>query len=263
MSQTTTAATTPRRITAGDDATQLALTAYDQLLDLLDTLSSDDWEQPTDCTDWTVRLMVAHLVGAARGHASTREMARQAVHGMRHKAEFDGNDLDAMNALQVADHEHLSPVELIRELRVLAPTAVSARMRRARLMGWVRLPIAPSGSWSPGVPRSVSLADLSRVVLTRDVWVHRLDIARAVRRPLAPTTDVDGRMTADVVGEWFARHGQPVALTLTGPAGGRYVHGVGGPDLTVDAIDFVRVLAGRPADGAVPDSPLLATTVLF
>lgn len=119
-------------------------------------------------------------------------------------------------------------------------------MRRARLMGWVRLPIAPSGSGSPGVPRSISLADLSRVVLTRDVWVHRLEIARAARRPLAPTADHDGRMVADIVGEWFTRHGQP-----------------GGPHLTMDAVDFVRVLAGRPADGAVPDSALLQTTVLF
>ena len=263
MTQTTTTRTTPRRITAGDDATQLAVAAYDHMLDLLDSLAEDDWERPTDCTDWTVRLMVAHLVGAARGHASTREMVRQAVHGMRHKAEFDGNDLDAMNALQVADHQHLFPAQLVNDLRDLAPKAVSARMRRARLLGWVRLPIAPTGSWSPGVPRSVSLADLSRVVLTRDVWVHRLDIARAVDRPLVPTADYDGRMTADVVGEWFDRHRQPVALRLTGSAGGHYVQGAGGPELSMDALDFVRVLAGRPADGPVPTSPLLRTTVLF
>jgi hypothetical protein len=136
-------------------------------------------------------------------------------------------------------------------------------MRRAATMGVVRVPIAPSGSWSPGVPRSVSLADLNRFVLTRDVWVHRLDIARATRRDLHPTAEFDGRMVSDVVGDWFARHGQPVRLLLSGPAGGEFVQGSGGPELTADALDFVRVLAGRPADGPVPSSPLLSTTVLF
>lgn len=259
----TTTDTTPRRITPGEDATRLATAAYDQMIGLLESLGPDDWQRPTDCTDWTVHLMVAHLVGAARGHASTRELVRQAVHGLRHKAEHDGNDLDAMNALQVADNRNLSPAELVEDLRRLAPAAVRARMRRARLAGWVRLPIAASGSWSPGVPRSVSLADLSQVVLTRDVWMHRLDISRAVGRRLVPTPDVDGRMVADVVGEWFARHGQPVRLLLSGPAGGEFVSGTGGPDLHADAMDVVRVLAGRPADGPVPASPLLRTTVLF
>lgn len=256
-------ATSPRRIASGQDAADLATTAYEQVLSLLDGLSPDDWQRPTDCTAWSVHLMVAHLVGAARGHASTREMIRQAVHGMRHKAEFDGNDLDAMNALQVSDHEHDPPAALVARLRDLAPRAVRARMRRAAVLGWVRLPIAPTGSWSPGVPRSVSLAHLSRVVLTRDVWMHRLDITRAVGAPLEVSADFDGRMVADVVGEWFERHGEPVHLSLSGPAGGDYGQGTGGPSLSADAIDLVRVLAGRPADGPVPAHPLLQTTVLF
>jgi uncharacterized protein (TIGR03083 family) len=254
---------TPRRITAGDDATALAAAAYEHLFALLDGLSEDDWEAPTDCTGWTVRLMTAHLVGAAEGHASMRAFLRQAFHGLRHKGDYDGNDLDAMNALQVADHAQETPAELLAQLKRLAPVAVRTRMRRAATMGVVRVPIAPSGSWAPGVPHSVSLADLNRFVLTRDVWVHRLDIARATGRDLRPTTDVDGRMVSDVVGEWFARHGQPLRLTLTGPAGGEFVQGSGGPELTADALDLVRVLAGRPADGPVPSSPLLRTTVLF
>ncbi len=58
------------------------------------------------------------------------------------------------------------------------------------------------------------------VILTRDPWMHRVDIARATGRDLVLTPEHDGRIVADVVAEWARRHGQPFTLTLTGPAGG-------------------------------------------
>jgi len=60
------------------------------------------------------------------------------------------------------------------------------------------------------------------------------------------------------VAEWAARHGQPFRLTLSGPAGGGFRQGDGGPSLQLDAVEFCRTLSGRaPSDG------LLATRVLF
>lgn len=46
--------------------------------------------------------------------------------------------------------------------------------------------------------------------------------------------------------EWARRHGRPFTLHLTGPAGGAYVQGPGdGAELTLDAVEFCRILSGR------------------
>jgi hypothetical protein len=45
--------------------------------------------------------------------------------------------------------------------------------------------------------------------------------------------------------EWCARHARPVALTLTGEAGGTITAGSGGPAIELDAIEFCRIVSGR------------------
>ena len=52
-------------------------------------------------------------------------------------------------------------------------------------------------------------------------------------------------IVADVVAEWAERHGRPYSLTLTGPAGGSWTSGEGGPTIEMDAIEFCRVVSGR------------------
>ena len=83
------------------------------------------------------------------------------------------------------------------------------------------------------------------VVLTRDTWMHRADISRAVGRALELTPEHDGVLVADVVAEWAGRHGRPYRLRLTGPAGGEWAAGEGGEELELDAVDFCRLLSGR------------------
>jgi hypothetical protein len=99
------------------------------------------------------------------------------------------------------------------------------------------------------------------VIYLRDLWMHRIDLHRAVGRPPELTAAHDGRVVADVVAEWAGRHGQPVVLDLRGPAGGTYTAGVVGEETerrTLDAVEFCRTLAGRAAA-----SGLLATVVPF
>jgi len=96
------------------------------------------------------------------------------------------------------------------------------------------------------------------VILTRDPWMHRADIARATGTDLVLTAEHDGVLVADVAAEWAARHGQPYTLHLTGPAGGTWSRGDGGPLIETDAVEFCRALSGRShADG------LLAVQVPF
>lgn len=244
-------------VTYATDAREVAQRTYDDLLGLLELLGPADWEAPTECTGWTVADVVRHLIGAAKSNASMREMIRQTVHGQRHKARFGGNSLDATNDLQVRDHDHLAAAELLAELRRVAPLGVAGRMRTPRPLRRVRLPVDTGGSAWDGMPTDLTLGHLNEVVYTRDVWLHRIDIARATGRALDLGV-TDRRIVEDVVREWAGRHGQPFALTLTGPAGGRFRQGDGGVELERDAVGFCRVLSGREHGEG-----LLATGVLF
>jgi len=89
------------------------------------------------------------------------------------------------------------------------------------------------------------------VVLTRDPWMHRMDLARAVGAQPRLTADHDGVIVADVAAEWAGRHGRPCSLTLTGPAGGTWSWGSGGPRVEQDAVEFCRLLSGRGGPAGV------------
>lgn len=258
MNDTTTMVEDIRRIEPGPEAAELAMEMYDRLLAELGELSPSDWEAPTVCAPWTVADVVRHMVGAARGHASLRESARQIWVARRTRGDHDGNDMDAMNALQVADHAGFDPSGLLDRLRELAPAAVAKRMSVPRPLRRIRIPNSPGGSTATGMPPSLTLGHLWTVILTRDVFVHRLDIARATGREIA-VDQMEGRLIADVVAEWADRHGRPFRLSLTGPAGGRYVRGDDGPALELDALDFCWILSGR----GEATHPLLETRVLF
>lgn len=246
------------RITRDGDAERLATAAYDQLLDLLDDLSVEEWDAPTECPGWTVADTVGHLIGSAKSFASVREQVRQQVWGLRHRSDFDGNSMDAYNALQVEDHRDLAPAERVAMLRAVAGPAVRGRMRIPAALRRISGPVAPGGSTAPGMPARETLGHLVDVVITRDVWTHRVDIARATGRDLRLDPATDGAIVADVVADWAERHGQPFELTLTGPAGGTFVQGDGGERLELDAVELCRVLSGR-AEG----DGLLAVRVLF
>jgi hypothetical protein len=68
--------------------------------------------------------------------------------------------------------------------------------------------------------------------------------------------DHDGRLIADIVAEWTQLHGQPFDLVLDGPAGGTFRHGRDGEHVEIDAIDFIRTLAGRRPGRGVLSNPL-------
>lgn len=247
------------RITRDTDAADLARAVYDQVLALLVDLQPADWGRTVpDCPAWTVADTVGHLVGAAEGHAAVPRLVRQAVWARRHRAEFDGSEVDAMNACQIRDHADDTPEQRVADLRRLAPRAVAGRMRMPRVLRSRTIPVAQAGSTGPGMPSSLRLGHLMDTVLTRDVWMHRLDIGRAVDREVVLDQPVDRRVVEDVVAEWGRRHGQPFQLHLTGPAGGTFRSGTGGDQLELDAAGFCRRVSGRGAGEG-----LLATHVLF
>jgi uncharacterized protein (TIGR03083 family) len=215
----------------------LAATEFDRVIDLLRQLTPDEWSSPTVCERWDVRAMVSHMVGMADCTARPREFMRVS----RAAKKQGGSWIDAVTAIQVRERASQSPQQLVKHLVEVAPAAVRSRRRTPGLLrNAIRFPGDP-----PFEHERYSLGYVLDTLSTRDPWTHRLDISRATGRPMVLTADHDGRLIADAVADWARRHGQPFDLTLTGPAGGRWHAGSGGPRLELDALEFCWTLSGR------------------
>jgi uncharacterized protein (TIGR03083 family) len=225
-------------------AMQLAATEYGRLLDLLRDLSLEEWSRPTECSPWDVRAMAGHCVGMARMATGLRETLRQSRAAKRR----GGVPLDALTALQVEEQAGFSAADLVDELASVGPRAVRGRRRTP---GLVRRMALPEPQDVGGRTERWSNGYLIDTILTRDPWMHRMDICRATGRAPYLTPDHDALLVADVVEEWADRHGQPYSLELEGPAGGAFGRGADGPELRLDAVDFCRLLSGRAADSPV------------
>lgn len=233
------------------EAMVLAASEFSRTLDMLRGLGPDDWQRQTICELWDVRAMVAHMLGMAEAQASFRQF----IHDARAANKRSGGAMiDAMTATQVRERAHLTTSELVDRFVAVAPRALRARRRvPAPIRSAVRLKQDPpfdTERWQYGF--------LVDTVFTRDPWIHRLDISRAIDREMVLTPDHDGRLVADVVAEWARRHGKPFSLILTGPAGGQWQSGDGGEHIEIDALDFCWTLAGRH-----PGADLLNTPVPF
>ena len=58
-------------------AAPLAAVEYSRVADLMDRLTTEQWEAPTDCPDWDVRAMAGHMLGMVQMAAAVPEMIRQ------------------------------------------------------------------------------------------------------------------------------------------------------------------------------------------
>jgi uncharacterized protein (TIGR03083 family) len=227
----------------------LAAAEYDRFLGQVRRLSPGDWRKPTVCPDWDVHALVCHVVGMAEMSASVPEQLRQ----MRAAGKADGAFIDALTALQVAKHRASTPEAVTTRLAQVGPKAAKGRRRAP---GLIRSRTMPVPQTVGGVDEPWTLGFLVDVILTRDTWMHRVDLAQAAGQQVELTADHDGVLVADVVAEWAQRHGRPCTLTLTGPAGGTWSFGTGGEQITADAVEFCRGLSGR-------GEPALGTEVPF
>ncbi|MGH9089875.1 MAG: maleylpyruvate isomerase family mycothiol-dependent enzyme [Acidimicrobiales bacterium] len=233
------------------EAMSIAATENAKFGDLLRSLDAADWAKPTDCTRWDVHALAAHVVGSAAGQASIREFARQVRKGRPLVAEIGGGFWwDGMNELQVRERAGLGAAALVAEW-----DAASARALRAR----ARLPRPVAGLRLLDLPAPVGRQPLSYlfdVGFTRDVWMHRVDMARAAGKELDLDPDHDGRIVADIVAEWAGTHGETFSLDLGGPAGGRFRAGSGGEHVETDAVELCRILAERGHGTGILSHPL-------
>ena len=222
-----------------EEAMRLAQTEYRRLIELVEALAPENFARPTDCTGWDVTALLSHVLGMLELNADPAEAARLSMAAGQRAAATGEMWIDALTALQVAEHAHLTPAQLAEAVRATVPQSLAARSQTTaehRAMAFD--PRLPDGEkWTHGY--------LIDVIHTRDPWMHRIDICRATGTELTLTPDHDGRIVAAVVAEWARRHGQPCTLLLEGPAGGSYTCGAGGPHIQLDAVQFCRILSGR------------------
>ena len=138
----------------------------DDLLDLMPTLSDDDWMLPTDLPGWTVHDVAAHLAhleAVLAGHDDEMEMRGP-----------DGQVSADYTQLGVEARADSSPADLIEEFR----SAVDARTKRfdAELPD----PAEPASITPGGVDWTWEVLLRNRAI---DIWAHEQDIRRAVGRP--------------------------------------------------------------------------------
>ena len=227
-------------VTTRQDAVAQGEAEYAALLAMLHTLAPADWSRPTDCPAWTVREVVAHVNGAAE------EAVRRRVQ-LRHLLVTQTRDrkrptVDSLSAQQVADRTGHTPAELVAELQRLGRVAPRGRSATPGLLRARPMP-ADSGCL-PGD----TMGYLVDVIYNRDVWMHRIDIARATGCPLV-ASDAEPAIVAQVARDlsrgWA---GTPFTLTLTGRVQGSWRIGDGDGDageVTVDTVALCRLLAGR------------------
>lgn len=204
------------------------------------------WTARTECPRWTVFDIVAHVASAAR---KARWPFRFVTDGLIGKLRYPGDSpLDAGNEVAIDRHRGHPIPRLVADYRRNTDAARTPALLRP-------LPIRDAI-----LPGYATIAYFVDVILPRDAWLHRHDIARATGSPIAPDpTDAD--VVAQVVRDLgLAWTGPDVVLELTGPEGGTWLLGSGadGPTVSLPAVEFMRHLSGRAVDADlfedVPDS---------
>ena len=208
---------------------------------LLRNLDEAEWAQPTECEPWTVKDMAAHVLGTAELFTSFSQIRRQVPGAWKRKAEL-GNQLNAMNDIQVEDRRGLSTEDLLSRL----DDRLERCMRLRRRVGGVGKVLPLYDSSVLGLTTARYLFD---TIMCRDVFMHRIDISRAIGRPVDLIHE-DRDLVADIVRDWTRRAKPDVRLDLTGPVGGSFVAGSGAASISGDAVEFCRFLSGRGSKDA-------------
>lgn len=192
----------------------------DSLLELLSSLSADDWNKPTACPGWSVKDIASHLLGGEVGILSRK----------RDGYAYSGNDsiswedlvvlINRLNDTWVKATSRMSP-RVLCELMKLTGEQVCDYFKSLD-------PYATGGpvDWASSEPAPVWL-DLAREHTER--WHHQQQIRDAVGKPgmkdprfFAPVLDAFVRALPRTYASVDSEDGTLIALTITGDSGGKW-----------------------------------------
>lgn len=193
----------------------------EHLLELLRSLTVEDWEKPTLAPRWNVKQVAAHLLDTPLRKLS---MARDGCYGEPPSIESPADlaaFINSLNAQGVAVYGRLSPEVLIR----LMETAVQESAAFHAALD----PYAPAAfavSWA-GEEQSLNWFDTARELTER--WHHQQQIRLAVDRPgiltpelYGPVLDCFMRGLPHAYRDVEARTGTTVRIDVEGDCGGTW-----------------------------------------
>lgn len=193
----------------------------DELLRLLRQLSPEQWERPTVCPGWSVKDLVAHLLGGNIGRLSfgrDRLLRKEAARAPTSNAELIAW-INEQNAAWVQAAERISPPVLI---DFLAMTDQQVATFFATLN--MEEPAAIGVGWA-GETRSTNWFDVGREYTEK--WFHQQQIREAVganglvqRHWLFPVIEICLRALPYTYQSVEAAPGTTVGVRITGEAGG-------------------------------------------
>ena len=156
-----------------DEGMRLAAVEYERYLDLMRSLTPEEWTRRTVCPPWDVRQLSCHVLGFVEGWASLRENAHQMRHG-RKIAKAKGYDhwIHGVNELEVEERADVDPATLIARYEKAVPGALKGRHRFPFFLRPIKT------DFGPPIGKRPMGSYLVDVVLTRDTWMHRVDVCR-------------------------------------------------------------------------------------
>ncbi|PKW17252.1 maleylpyruvate isomerase family mycothiol-dependent enzyme [Saccharopolyspora spinosa] len=202
-------------------------------------LSASQWLAPTDCPRWSVRDVVAHVLGNAEVALAPDLLVLRAREGEQRYPRL--YRLDAVNEMAVDAWQDRQAGELLAEFAPLWRQVIGSLPGMSESVR--------GQTFDAGYPGSlpVAVGYVVDVLLTRDMWMHRIDICRATGRAFEAHEHDRGvveQVLRDLDDTWQA---PPLVLELTGAVAGAWQIGSGAPVATVrgDAVSVMRMFSGR------------------
>ncbi|OBG14140.1 hypothetical protein A5765_11460 [Mycolicibacterium celeriflavum] len=246
-----------RPVTRLDKATVLdALSAqWDAIDDAVAGLSDAQWQAPTPLPGWSVRDVVAHVIG---------------TESMLQGVETPEADIDVSTLEHVRNDIGVMNERWVRKLRDLPADELLAMYRTVTAERRDALTAMSDADWDEITATPAGPDTYGRFMRVRifDCWMHEHDIRDAIGRPASHPTGAPAELALDemaasmgfVVGKLGrAPDGSRVSIVLTGPLGrtiniavegrGKVVEDFGGAaptaTITLDALLFARLAGGR------------------
>ncbi len=203
-----------------DDVLAGLVEVWTRLDELLDGLSDDEWARPTPLPGWSVKDVVAHMIGTESmllGDATPNVEVGAAPHVR--------NDIGRVNEVWVVSMADVPPADVLATFRGHTDRRLDA-LRDMEAGAWNAEGFTPAGNDTYGRFMRIRVFDC---------WLHEQDIRDAVSRPggevgtsVELALDEAASVMGFVVGKRAAAPpGSRVAFDLTGPTARRIFVEVG------------------------------------
>jgi uncharacterized protein (TIGR03083 family) len=226
---------------------------WQDIADLGEELSAEQWKLATDCPGWSVHDNVAHMIG------TERLLLGEQPSVTADDAPHVRNDIGKANEAWIATYRGWGDAELLDEFRAVTGRRLDA-LRAMTTDDWDREGFTPEG---PGPYRQFM------EIRVFDCWFHDQDIREAVDQPgylEGPVADlsigrIPGKALGYVVGkkaaappgskvEFHIDGSSPIVAGVTVPPEGRAVVTPGALDsptviIAADRRTFTRLAGGR------------------